>query len=562
MAMVLAGCSVHATDSLVAAPAQDPNDPFAKLEQSLTPLATQCTFNAATGLMTVAIANDEVAFISKRAADSAILQNGQECDVPVTSTSVKKIAVTGSSGANTLILDFTNGFFALGTTSVATTGIAVDLAGGTDTFGIKGTTGADTITFGATGVFLGTDANRDLTVAGAESVTVYLGDGADTFSAAGGGATGGVFGAALSVYGGEGNDTFNQGATSTISETISGGPGTDTVSYASRVAALTVTVGATANDGLAGENDDIQNDVEVVTGGSAGDTMTAASGVAVTFNGGGGNDTLIGDTGADTLNGGAGNDTLRGKGGADTMNGDDGDDTFDEESAANGGDVMNGGAGTDTVDYSARSNALTVTMDGAAANDGESGENDNVKSDVENIIGGSGADNITGNALNNRIDGRDGNDILSGGAGDDVFPQGSAGDGNDIISGGTGDDLVDYSGRSANITAVLDSVIAAGVASSGTNSGDTGASEADKLGNDVEKLWGGSGNDTLTGNASNNELVGGTGDDALFGLAGDDVLEGGGLAEDNDLDCGTGFDVAYGIGSAPGSQTGCEVVGN
>ena len=154
--------------------------------------------------------------------------------------------------------------------------------------------------------------------------------------------------------------------------------------------------------------------------------------------------------------GGAGDDVLRGGAGADTLNGDAGDDRFDEETTSNGGDVINGGAGDhDLVDYSARTAALTVTMDGVAANDGETGETDNVKSDVEDIIGGTVADTITGNASNNKIKGGDGNDVLSGGAGDDVFDQGAAADGNDTITGGTGADTIDYSARVAVILSLI-----------------------------------------------------------------------------------------------------------
>jgi len=556
IAGLLAACAGRTTETESQVPAGpvDADDPLVAIEQQgLTPLATACTFNATTGLMTVAIAAGETAIISKRAADSAILQNGVDCTTPVTSSALKKITVTGSSGTDTLDHDFTNALFALGTSSAASSGIAVDFVSGSgDTFAIKGTSGADNFTFGATGILLNTDANKDITVSNADTFVVSLGDGDDVFSAAGAAAVGAAFGTALTVYGGPGNDTFNQGSASTPSETIHGGSGTDTVSYASRTAAVTVIMGTGASDGITGENDDLKSDIEVVTGGTLGDTMTAASGVAITFNGGPGDDTLIGDSGADTLNGGAGNDILRGKAGNDILNGDDGDDRFDEETASNGGDVMTGGAGIDVVDYSARTAALLVTMDGAAANDGETGENDNVKADVENIIGGTQGDTITGNALNNRIDGRAGNDILSGGAGDDVFPQGSAADGNDTITGGAGSDTVDYSGRSANLTAVLDGT---------TASGDTGNSEADILGTDVENLWGGSGDDTFTGNALANELVGGTGDDTLTGLGGDDILEGGGSTEENVLDCGAGDgDVGFGQGSGAGaSKTNCEI---
>jgi Ca2+-binding RTX toxin-like protein len=554
MAASLAACAGRAAEVSSIEPAAAPvdaNDPFAQMEQNLTPLATPCTFNSVTGLMTVTIAAGETAILSKRAADSAILQNGAECSTPVKSSTVKKIAVTGSTGNDALVLDFTNGLFAMGTSSASASGIVVDLVSGTDTLGIKGTSGKDTFTFGATGILLNTDANKDVLASNVDTYIVSLGDGDDTYSGAGSSVVGGVFPQAITVYGSNGNDTFLQGAAATPNEVLSGGAGTDTVTYASRTGALTVTVGAGADDGEALEADDISADVEVVTGGSGADTMTAFTATAVTFNGGAGNDTLIGDSAADTLNGDDGDDILRGKAGNDVLSGGAGDDTFDEETASNGGDVMNGGAGTDVVDYSARTVALVVTMDGVAANDGEALELDNVKSDVENIKGGTAGDTITGNTLNNVITGGAGNDVLSGGDGDDTFPQGAAGDGDDTISGGTGSDTVDYSARTLAITAVLDGL---------TASGDLANTEADILGTDVENLTGGSGNDVLTGNASANQLVGGTGDDTLTGLAGDDVLEGGGGTEVNVLDCGADIDIGYGEGSGVGaSKTNCEL---
>ncbi len=548
LAGILAACAAGA-DTTTAPKSVDADDPLADMTQNLSPLATQCTFNTTTGLMTVTVAAGETAVIARSAADSAILQNGQPCDNPVTATTLKKITVTGSSGDETVLLDFTNGLFALGTTSAASSGIAIDLGGGTgDKLAIKGTTAADNFTFGATAILLNTDTNRDITYAGVESFVLSLGDGDDKYTGAGNATAGAVFGQPIALFGGPGNDTFEQGSAATVSETISGGPGIDTVTYASRSAAVTVTLGLGANDGNAAENDNILDDVEVVTGGSGDDTLTAAAGVAATLNGGPGNDTLIGDSAADTLNGGAGNDTLRGRGGNDVMNGDDGNDTFDEESASNGSDIMNGGAGIDTVDYSGRTNAVVVTMDGVAANDGETGEADNVKADIENVKGGAGDDTITGNALSNVITGGPGNDTLNGGAGDDVFPQGAAADGNDTISGGAGVDKVDYSGRSAAITATLDGT---------TASGDLAASEADILGTDVENLEGGSEADTLTGNASANELVGNGGDDTLEGLGGDDTIEGG--AGDDTINCGAGFDVTVGRVGTDVINADCEI---
>jgi Ca2+-binding RTX toxin-like protein len=549
MLFSLAGCGV----STHAPGASD--DPFQQAEENLSPLTTPCTFVVATGLMTVNVAAGETAIISRRAADSAILQNGASCDNLATSSTLKKLAVVGANGGSkTVILDFTNGLFGVGTSS-ANTGIDVNLGTSTgDTLGIRGTAAADNIIYGSLGVNLNNDAFKDISLTSVETHVVYLGDGADTFSASGGTAIGTAFATALTVYGGAGADLFNQGAASTASETIYGGADTDTVSYAQRTAIVTVTVGATGTgDGITGEADDIKSDVEIVTGGTLGDTMTAASGVAVTFNGGPGNDTLIGDSGADTLNGDAGNDTLRGAGGADTLSGGDGNDTFDEETASNGGDVFNGGAGTDTLDYSQRGVGIKVTMDGSAADDGalvgQVSEGDNCKADVENILGTAQADNITGNALNNVITGDLGVDTLNGGAGDDVFLAGAATDGLDTISGGTGVDTIDYSQRTALVVVTLNPSV---------GSGEVG--EGDLLATDMENVIGTDYNDVITGNANANELVGGIGDDTLSGLAGDDVLEGGGSTEVNVLDCGAGDgDIGFGEGSGTGaSRTNCE----
>jgi Ca2+-binding RTX toxin-like protein len=532
------------------------DDPFQQAEENLSPLTAPCTFVVASGLMTVNVAAGETAIISRRAADSAILQNGASCDNLATSSTLKKLVVVGANGGSkTVILDFTNGLFGVGTSSTSTTGIDVSLGTSMgDTLGIRGTTAADNIAYGSLGVNLNNDTFKDISIAGAETHVVYLGDGADTFTAGGGTAIGTAFATALTVYGGAGADLFNQGSASTASETIYGGADTDTVSYALRTTAVTVTVGATGTgDGIALEADDIKSDVEIVTGGTAGDTMTAASGVAITFNGGLGNDTLIGDTANDTLNGDGGNDILRGSTGNDTLNGGDGNDTFDEEAATNGSDTFNGGNGTDKLDYSARGVGIKVTMDGTNADDGQLvgavSEGDNCKADVEDIAGTTLADNITGNALNNIITGDLGVDTLNGGAGDDVFAAGAANDGLDTISGGTGVDTIDYSKRTGLVNVTL---------SPGVGSGEVG--EGDLLATDMENVIGTDYNDVITGNASANELVGGLGDDTLTGLAGDDVLEGGGLAEENVLDCGAGDgDIGFGEGSGTNaSRVNCE----
>src|SRR5207237_9630533 len=80
-----------------------------------------------------------------------------------------------------------------------------------------------------------------------------------------------------------------------------------------------------------------------------------------------------------TINGAAGNDYLVGWRGNDTFNGGDGADVM---VGNRGGDEFNGGLGTDTADYSACYAALNITLDDAA-NDGMTGEKDNVRTDVE-----------------------------------------------------------------------------------------------------------------------------------------------------------------------------------
>jgi RTX calcium-binding nonapeptide repeat (4 copies) len=83
-----------------------------------------------------------------------------------------------------------------------------------------------------------------------------------------------------------------------------------------------------------------------------------------------------------------------------------GDDSFYAEwgSSADGADQVSGGSGFDSAFYYSRSANLTITLDGSA-NDGQSGEADNVGRDVEAVTGGSGADRITGSDGSNRLRG-------------------------------------------------------------------------------------------------------------------------------------------------------------
>lgn len=147
----------------------------------------------------------------------------------------------------------------------------------------------------------------------------------------------------------------------------------------------------------------------------------------------GGNDTIKGLGGADTIDGGTGNDTILAGSGNDVIYGGTGNDTIDGES---GSDMMVGGSGKDTVTYAKRKATVRVDLDGKK-DDGEKGEKDLVKSDIENIVGGVGNDSLTGNDHSNVIEGGKGNDTIKGGKGNDEI---KGNDGDDKLIGDKGED--------------------------------------------------------------------------------------------------------------------------
>jgi len=238
--------------------------------------------------------------------------------------------------------------------------------------------------------------------------------GADVESAIGGAGDDILVGNSASnqLVGMDGKDTLDgRGG----SDDLYGLDGVDTVLYTSRTASVAVDLDGVADDGEAGEGDNVHDDVENVSGGS-------------------GADTLVGDADANVLAGGAGNDTLAGGAGDDTLDG------------GGGADVLGGGGGVDLATYAARTVAVAVDLDGVA-DDGQAGEGDNVGADVENVSGGSGADRLVGDADanvlaggagNDTLAGNGGNDTLGGGAGDDTL---DGGGGADALGGGSGADL-------------------------------------------------------------------------------------------------------------------------
>jgi hypothetical protein len=313
--------------------------------------------------------------------------------------------------------------------------------------------------------------------------------------------------------GDEGNDVFVDPPFAGVSaDAFSGGSGTDRAYYGERHDALNISLDGVANDGAAGEGDNIETDVENIWGGYGDDTI-AGDDAANAINGGGGSnyldggggDDVIGDIGCgtNTMVGGGGNDDLTADGINVNVDAGAGDDTIRDRHYCSAAGTLAGGSGTDLLDYTAVDvSNVNVTLDGVA-NDGFAGEHDNAEPDIENVTGGPGDDYIQGNAADNVLNGGDGNDVLDGGPGADT------------LVGAAGEDLVDYSSRTQPLTIDLD----------GQTGDDGEAGEGDTVGSDVEDIWGGSGDDVLIGNPSDNVFYSDAGSDEIHGLGGEDLVD-------------------------------------
>ncbi len=384
-----------------------------------------------------------------QAPSGGITANGVACTAgdgsPATAATTESIEVTGGDEDDIVVVDLSQGSFGA---AILSSGGAIrgDLGGGHNAFALLGTAGSDVVRAGQSGASVAFDVTNDgaadLFVAGATTLTVSLGPGADTFHATGASGTGDALSASVVVYGGDdddlleggagddvlhggqGRDTFVTASARDGADTYDGGDDGDLIDYSARVEALAVSLDDVANDGASGEGDSVQSTVESVLGGS-------------------GDDVLIGSAGANVLVGGKGNDTLSGG---------DGDDTFDESEPGDGADVLNGGGGADKVTYEGRTANLSITLCASAAlvgctvgecacaaNDGEAAEHDTLVN-VEHVAGGAGADTMVGDASDNNLYGNGGDDSLSGGDGNDYL---YGDEGSDKLFGGNGDDYLD-----------------------------------------------------------------------------------------------------------------------
>jgi hypothetical protein len=233
---------------------------------------------------------------------------------------------------------------------------------------------------------------------------------------------------------------------------ISGGSGTDTISFAHSTQA------ANMEESIADGYD--FGSIEKFVGSNFNDTLVGTI-ANNTLSGGSGNDALFGGDGNDKLDGGLGVDWLYGEGGNDTLY------------FGGYGDHYDGGAGFDTLSFAKKTAGWT--LDEVFVSEGHTVEEAGGSiANVEKVLGSPYADTIYMDPWYSgfTIDGAGGNDDLAlfGGTGGKIY--GGAGNdhlgwiGQDVDSsgihayGGSGNDtldnLLDMTGNSGRDTFILD----------------------------------------------------------------------------------------------------------
>ena len=283
---------------------------------------------------------------------------------------------------------------------------------------------------------------------------------------------------------------------------------------------------------------------------------------SITFDGKGQHDSFINSTslpstahggpGLDDFSGGSGPDVFYGEDDNDILKGNGGDDTLD---GGGGTDAITGGPGTDVASWADAKTEVTASLDGVA-NDGTTGENENVPADVEGLQGGPWGDKLSGSNGPDTLLGGGGNDDLEGWGGDDTL-RGQAGydtlhpnSGADVLDGGDDFDTLSYAGVGQSVTVYQD-----GAANDGMYGEDDNVASIENLTGSSygDDLQGTSGDDVIHGNAGNDKVEAKFGDDTIYGGDGyDNLIPGPGPPTDcGNLGC-TKFDTDTVYGGAGG----------
>jgi Ca2+-binding RTX toxin-like protein len=356
---------------------------------------------------------------------------------------------------------------------------------------IIGGSGDDTLRGSSASNSLSGGPGTDLLNGGEGDDTLRSGSGDDTLQGAEGNDS--LFGEEHNdvLVGGAGTDSLDGGPSDdrldggTGADSMVGGDGADGVYYSERLNPVAATADGAPDDGEQGEGDNVLGDVEDLSGGSDNDILVGGGGDGL-IEGGRGDDILDGGSGADTLLGGGGRDvaSYAGRsagvlvdlavGGGDGQPGENDDIRPDVEEVQGGGgsDTLHGDGGAKSL-FGGPGDDFIDARDGVDQVGGGPGNDD--------LEGGEGADVVRGEDGNDRLKGEFGDDILDGGAGDDSLVGGA---GVDTLGGGEGGDLADYSTATRAASVTLDG-----------SANDGEGREGDLVRTDVESVSTGSGND-------------------------------------------------------------------
>jgi hypothetical protein len=226
------------------------------------------------------------------------------------------------------------------------------------------------------------------------------------------------------IRAGEGADVLRTGPVADGPDDVDLGDGSeDAIDFSERDAGVRYEPDGQADDGAAGEGDDLGAAAEV-RGGAGADTLISASGnpsrFEGTITGGPGDDFVIGSRGDDNLSGGSGDDELVGLAGNDELK----DPAYYGGEGRSGDDLADGGPGHDWIelgrgdDVAAGGTGRDRIVLGRGADNAKGGPDD------DTLLGEQGGDDLEGGTGKDRLSGDVGRDWLFGGAGDDRIAAG------------------------------------------------------------------------------------------------------------------------------------------
>ncbi len=324
---------------------------------------------------------------------------------------------------------------------------------------------------------------------------------------------GGPFASFEKLTGGTLADLFQIHAAASLTSTLDGGTGTDTLDYTLFPSVATINLQTHSASGVA----NFAN-LESVLG------LTST--------------TLVGPNSANTWNiTGIGVGSVDGIAftGVGNLTGGTGVDTFAFANGARVNGRIDGAAGTDELKYSLYSTPITVNLISFIATGAGTIAN------IEKVTGGAASDTLVGFNQNNlwmvssvnagTVNGLSFSAIenLTGGSLNDTWQLSNLKGVTGRINGGAGRNTLDYSAYSAAVNVDLTTGLATNIGLGVFN---------------IRDVFGGSAADSLRGNSLDNLLAGNNGNDLLDGAGGHDILQG--AAGNDTMNGGDGRDLLFG----------------